>query len=105
MAPTLRPGALVWVDEAAYAARPPRRGDIVAARPQACQGRAVVKRITGLPDEPVAVEGAPVILGPEDYFLSGDAPNDSLDSRTLGPVKRQELIGRVWMPMALRRRG
>lgn len=104
MAPTLLPGALVWVDEAAYVAQPPRRGDVVAARPQGCRGRALVKRIAGGPNEQVTMGSARVILGPDEYFLSGDAPHDSLDSRTLGPVKQQELIGRVWVPMAVRRR-
>jgi len=78
MRPTLEPGNLVWVAPS----RSPQRGDIVAARPAACGGRAIIKRITN-----VSHDG--------DYFLSGDAPDDSTDSRSFGPVAFGELIGVV----------
>ncbi len=45
---------------------------------------------------------APLDLGPDDYFLLGDHSAQSRDSREMGPVRAQDLIGRpvavVWPP-------
>ena len=84
MLPALRPGDVVFVQASAFRHRAPHRGEVVVARPSSLGGRALVKRIVGTPR-------------PDEYFLLGDHPADSLDSRTLGPVTRQELIGRVWL--------
>lgn len=96
MLPALRPGDVILVDESAYRRRPPRHGELVAARPAGLDGRALVKRVVGLPHERIERQGRSWLLGAEEYFLAGDAPDDSLDSRTLGPILRDELIGRVW---------
>ena len=83
MRPTLQPGHLVWVG----ASRHPQAGDIVAARPVACGGRAVIKRVAEMPHD-------------GEYVLLGDAPEESTDSRSFGPVAFEELLGvvthRVW---------
>lgn len=46
--------------------------------------------------------GAPLDLGPDDYYLLGDHSPQSRDSREMGPVRAQDLIGRpvavVWPP-------
>ena len=34
--------------------------------------------------------------GPDEYFVLGDNPNDSRDSRAFGPVPGERVIGRVW---------
>ena len=100
MAPTLKPGELVLVSERTYDVRPPQRGDMVAARPAAFGGRAFVKRIAGLPQECVTLDGREWRLDADQFFLLGDHPDDSLDSRSFGPVTRTELIGpirfRLW---------
>jgi type IV secretory pathway protease TraF len=93
MAPALRPGTLVLVG--ARPARPPRRGEVVAARPAALGGRAVVKRVAGLPGERVEHGGRAWQLGDDEYFLLGDRPEDSLDSRAFGPVADRDLLGPV----------
>lgn len=95
MAPTLRHGELVLVNRRAYRQRVPRRGELVAARPSACAGRAVVKRIAGTPADDVAIEGRSWHLGEDEFFLLGDRAEESRDSRRFGPVSRRELIGRV----------
>ena len=95
MAPTLNPGELVVVRHRAYRARRPRRGELVAARPAACGGRALVKRIAGLPHEQVEIEGRRWQLGEDQFFLIGDQVEHSRDSRSFGPVNRGELIGPV----------
>ena len=96
MAPLLHPGQLVFIDQAAYETRPPRRGELVAARPAALGGsQAFVKRVVGLPNEQVEMDGRAWQLGAGEYFLVGDHHAHSIDSRTFGPVKHDELIGPV----------
>jgi type IV secretory pathway protease TraF len=96
MTPSLNPGELVLVRDGAFEDRDPRRGEIVAARPSGCGGRALVKRVRGLPSERVSVDGRHWHLGPEEFFLMSDCAGDALDSRVFGPVTRRELIGPVW---------
>ncbi len=85
MAPRLREGELVVVRRR-HNAWQPSRGEIVAARPAALQGRAVVKRVA-------SIEG-------NEYVLLGDDPADSFDSRQFGSVRRDEIFGavcwRIW---------
>ena len=95
MAPLLHPGQLVLVQDEAYHARPPRFGDIVAARPQQLGGQAFVKRIIGLPRDRVRFDNQAWDLGDDEFFLLGDHQEHSLDSRSFGPVRRDELIGPV----------
>ena len=97
MAPMLHDGTLVFVDESVYSRRAPQRGEIVAVRPAALGGTAVVKRISAGPDEQVRVLGREWRLGSDQYFVIGDYADDSLDSRKFGPVTQEELIGRVWL--------
>ena len=35
--------------------------------------------------------------GPDEYFVLGDNPADSRDSRAFGPVPGERVIGRVWL--------
>lgn len=93
MAPALHAGDLVYVG--ARASRPPRRGDIVAARPAQLGGPALVKRVAGLPQERFEIDGRTWQLGDDEYFLLGDCPEDSLDSRAFGPVPARDLLGPV----------
>lgn len=95
MMPLLRPGDLVWVDRAAYRRRPPRRGELIAARPAALGGQPMVKRIAAVPYE--QPPGQATVLGPGEYAVIGDQPADSLDSRLLGPILQSEVLGRVWL--------
>ncbi len=97
MMPMLRPGAVVAVDDSAYRERGPQDGEIVAARPGLLGGRAIVKRVAGAPHEQVTLGAQTWTLGEGEYLLLGDALDESLDSRTFGPVRQQELIGRVWL--------
>jgi signal peptidase I len=39
----------------------------------------------------------PVLLGDNEFFVAGDNRWDSRDSRSFGPVRRSEIIGRVWL--------
>lgn len=96
MAPTLRAGELVWINTRTYQKRVPRQGELVAARPAALGGRAVVKRVVGMPHDVIQRDGRQWHLRDGEFFLTGDHPADSLDSRQFGPVTRDELLGPLW---------
>ena len=120
MHPTLAPGERVLFDRLAYRYAKPQRGDVVlAAHPQQPKLR-VIKRIVALPGDTVrltaqdcwvnsqlqaaaspshetAIAERTWDLSPEEYFLLGDDPGHSTDSRHFGPVPRKALLGRAWL--------
>ena len=82
-----------------------------------------IKRVAGMPGEEIVLEGGRVYAddlllaeltgavslpghagdgrrewwnGPDEYFVLGDNPADSRDSRAFGPVPAERIIGRVW---------
>ena len=118
MAPTLRAGDHVLVDKLAYRIGDPRRGDLVAFR--GVGDGVMIKRAVGLPGDTVAVRDGVLhvnggrvaepyvnrelnesnFFGPErvpegHVFVMGDRRGNSEDSRLFGPVRREDLIGRV----------
>ncbi len=78
MNPTLRDGEVVLVDRAARV----EVGDIVVARHPIEQNSEVVKRVERINDR-------------GHYFLIGDNPDDSTDSRHYGAVTREYIKGKV----------
>jgi len=94
MAPTLLPGDFLI----AVRSGPVRRRALVVVEHPARGGLEMVKRVTAMPGE--LVEG--VVLGPDEYWMVGDDPDASTDSRTLGAVPREAIRGivraRYWPP-------
>jgi nickel-type superoxide dismutase maturation protease len=88
MAPTLLPGD--W----ALAVRPGRlrAGDVVVVEHPSRPGLEMVKRIRAAPGE-VAPDGRR--LGADSWWVQGDAPDASTDSRTFGPVSSADVRGVV----------
>lgn len=115
------------IDEISYRLREPRRGEIVVFRYPKDPTQFFIKRVIGLPGETVRVqagkvlvvnsdhpegilldepylehaetnlEGDPVALGDEEYYLLGDNRDSSLDSRRFGSVSRELIVGRAWL--------
>ena len=83
MRPGLLPGDWLLVDPRAFASRPPRPGDLVAALDPTESSRWLVKRV-----------GA--VAGDGRIELLGDSPEMSTDSRSFGLVDPGAIIGRPW---------
>ena len=111
MAPLLRPGMSVLTNNTAFWYEEPYRQAIVTVgRPEGRQLRRIVglpgetveirhnevladgKRVWSLPGEPSFADMAPVVLGPDQYYLLANRP-DAADSRTWGPVARENVFG------------
>ena len=125
MLDTLHTDNLLFVWRAGYLFSAPERGDVIICHfPEnkyySDTGRNYVKRIVGLPGETVSIsEGCvfingrlleepylsaerqgsgsmePVTLGEDEYFVLGDNRVNSTDSRLVGPVKREDIVGKA----------
>jgi signal peptidase I len=129
MSPTLRPGDHVVADKLAYRLGAPARDDLAVLRDPSADGL-MLKRVVALGGDTVEVrdgglwvagrprrepwvdrrrvDGAwfgPVRVPPGHVFVMGDNRADSRDSRALGPIPLEDLVGRarlrVWPPRSL----
>lgn len=82
MSPTLHDGDYLVVDCDAYRDTPPAVGDIVLVEDPRVPGRELLKRIAQADDE-------------RGYWVLGDNPSASTDSRTFGWVSPDAILGRV----------
>jgi len=103
----------------------PKRGDVVVFKSGPDNGnKYLIKRIVGLPGEKVTIDGSNTIivsidypngltldesyiknkdprtkkittLGADEYFMMGDNRPSSLDSRQIGAIKRNQIVGRT----------
>jgi signal peptidase I len=119
MEPNLHAQQRLIVDKLSYRIHSPQRNDIVVVDLPSMD-EMLVKRIVALPGERVEVRGgvvyvndvpipepyphdrtaydmAPITLGPLSYFVMGDNRGNSNDSRSFGPITRDEVVGRVWL--------
>ncbi|RHR27508.1 signal peptidase I [Clostridium sp. AF19-22AC] len=125
MKPVLQNGDVVLVNRLIYNASKPKRGDIIAFKPNGNENTHYsIKRVVGLPGETVQIKDGsvyingtetlehifaedieeagiaeePVILDGTEYFVLGDNHLSSDDSRMadIGNVKRSEIYGKVW---------
>ena len=123
MTPSLRPGDQVLVDLSAYREVEPARGDVAVFSNPRGDGRHDIKRVIGLPGERVVmaegmlyVDDGPVAepylgglpssvglgestwdLGAGEYLVFGDNRAHSTDSREVGPIGGDRIVGRAWM--------
>jgi signal peptidase I len=119
MEPNLHAQQRLIVDKLSYRLHSPQRNDIVVVDLPSME-EMLVKRIVALPGETVEVrrgvvyvngtpipelyphdmtayDMAPILLGPLSYFVMGDNRGNSNDSRSFGPITRDEVVGRVWL--------
>ena len=117
MSPTLRDHQLTVV----LPARDLNRGDVVMLVRPSPPWDKIIKRVVGLPDESIKLNGGRLSVdavrastghvaagpdgqpggqwwnGPDEYFVLGDNSAQSTDSRAFGPVPGERIIGRVWL--------
>jgi signal peptidase I len=126
MAPTLASGDHVLVDKLAYRGASPHRGDLVVFRAPGTE-EIMLKRVVAVGGQRVGIEDGVLVVdgrrpsesytdpdaidsvfyGPVEVpagtvFVLGDNRLDSADSRKLGPVPTDSIIGkartRIWPP-------
>ncbi len=115
------------IDELTFRMREPERGEIIVFRYPRDPSEFFIKRLVGLPGETVEITGGSVViyndahpngqaldeklylgstlsqgkkkvtLGADEYFVMGDNRDESLDSRSFGPINKSAIVGRVWV--------
>jgi len=121
MEPNFENGDYLIIDEISYRLREPQRGEVIVFRYPYNPSQRYIKRIIGLPGELIEVKDGRVMVGNQvlneeeylpsgltipgnvrflldenEYFVLGDNRGSSSDSRQWGPLKRANIIGRVY---------
>ena len=121
MAPALEDGQVVLLMPPFLHRNRLRRGDVVVFRELTPPWGWIIKRIAGMPGESVSLNMGRLYIddllatpesipagpggkvtgnwwnGPDEYFVLGDNPARSTDSRVFGPVPAERIIGRAWL--------
>ena len=118
MEPGLHTDEFVIVDKVAYLFSGPQRGDVVVFHYPLDTSKDFIKRIVGIPGDSIRTTSSDVFvdgqvlhepyisqsfnfvsqtwkLGPEQFFVMGDNRDNSLDSRTWGPLDKSYIIGKA----------
>lgn len=124
MQPGLHTGELVIVNQLAYRFGSPQRGDVIVLHPPNDPSTQYIKRVIGLPgdtititatevyvdntklNEPYTYPLAPgeygsstfigtVVLKTGQYFVMGDHRDISIDSRVIGAIPAQNIVGKA----------
>ena len=110
MYPLLNSGDVVLMNRLTYEIGKPDRMDVVVFERE--DQKTNVKRVVAVPGEQISLPGNrkislsglaenPVQLEDKEYFLLGDNPDSSEDSRfaNIGNVREDQIIGKVWLRM------
>lgn len=115
------------INEISYRFNEPERGEIVVFKYPRDPSQYFIKRIIGLPNETLEIKDGEITvfnsdnreglrleenyleegvitfgdrtisLGVDEYFIMGDNRLASFDSRSFGPIKRESIVGKVWV--------
>ncbi len=118
MEPNFHTDEYVLVNKAVYLFQQPQRGDVVIFHYPLDIHKDFIKRVIGLPGDTIHVTNTSVNidgqtlrepyirvpfnfemkswkLAPDQFFVMGDNRDNSLDSRSWGPLDRSYIIGKV----------
>ncbi|MBI4692327.1 MAG: signal peptidase I [Candidatus Terrybacteria bacterium] len=95
MEPTFDNGDYLIIDELSYNLRKPQKGEVVVFRYPLDPSKFFIKRIAGLPEETMEINGRKITLAENEYFVLGDNRSASSDSRIWGPVPENLIVGRT----------
>lgn len=132
MSPTLENGDVVLVNRFVYKVTSPKQGDLVVFRPNGnVNAHFYIKRVVAGPGDTVQIRDGflyvndelmtdlpfgrisnagmaedTVTVGSEEYFVIGDNPDSSEDSRytDIGNVKLSDIEGKAWYVLSPRAR-
>jgi signal peptidase I len=126
MQPGLHTDEYVLVNKVAYLFHSPERGDVIVFHYPLDTSKDFIKRIIGVPGDTITTTSDTVIvdgqtlhepyisapfnfasntwkLGTGEFFVMGDNRDNSLDSRTWGPLNRSYIVGKavaVYWPLS-----
>ena len=86
MEPFLKSGDYVLVNKLSYVFGNPSKGDVIVFKHPKEKNKFLVKRIS-------------VITNSDEYYIVGDNKSYSQDSRHFGPIKKDSIIGKVWIKL------
>jgi signal peptidase I len=98
MDPTLHPGQVLLVSLQSYSFTTPQKGDIIIIAYEGNRTVRFVKRVAGVPGDTVMVNFEPITLKADEYYILGDNAPHSTDSRTFGPIRSEQIIGKALFP-------
>ena len=84
MEPTVKAGDYVLVNKLAYIFGKPSKGDIVVLKHPKEKDRFLIKRISR-------------VTNSDEYYIVGDNKDYSQDSRHFGSIKKNSIVGKVWI--------
>jgi len=87
MEPTLKSGDYVFVNKLAYVFGDPSKGDVVVLIHPEEKNKFLIKRIS-------------LVTSSDEYFVVGDNKGFSQDSRHFGPIKKELIVGKVWIHLS-----
>ena len=126
MEPGLHTDEYVLVNKVAYLFHEPQRGDVIVFHYPLDTTKDFIKRVIGIPGDTITTTSDAVIvngqtlhepyistpfnyasdtlkLGSGEFFVMGDNRDNSLDSRTWGPLNRSYIVGKavaVYWPLS-----
>ena len=127
MTPGLVNGQEILINRLAYNVFEPAAGDVIVFKPNGNENaHTYVKRVVAVPGDTVrimngilyvneeptdlytdsienpGIAASDISVGEDEYFVMGDNPNTSEDSRNanIGNIKKSTIIGKAWFHMA-----